>query len=63
MAVTTRARVTRTAWWPAGLAWALWALAMLGLAVVVWLDQRLRQTAQPELVVLTPTAIPPVLGR
>jgi hypothetical protein len=62
MAVTTTARVTRTAWWPAGLAWALWALAMLGLAVLVWLDQLLRQAAQPELVVLTPTAIPPVLG-
>jgi hypothetical protein len=62
MAVTTTARVTRVRWWPAGLAWALWALAMLGLAVLVWLDQLLRQTAQPELVVLTPTALAPVLG-
>ena len=62
MAVTTTAGVTRARWWPAGLAWALWALAMLGLAVLVWLDQLLRQTAQPELVVLTPTAFAPVLG-
>jgi hypothetical protein len=62
MAVTTTPRVARARWWLAGLAWALWALAMLGLAVLVWLDQLLRQTAQPELVVLTPTALAPVLG-
>jgi hypothetical protein len=62
MAVTTTARVTRVRWWPAGLAWALWALAILGLAVLVWLDQLLRQAGQPELVVLTPTALAPVLG-
>jgi hypothetical protein len=49
-------------WWPAGLAWTLWALVILGLGVVVWLDQLLRQTARPELVVLTPKAFPPVLG-
>jgi hypothetical protein len=35
---------------------------MLGLTVLVWLDQLLRQTGRPELVVLTPTAVPPVLG-
>jgi hypothetical protein len=45
-----------------GLAWALWALAILGLAVVVWLDRLLRHAARPELVVLIPSAIPPVLG-
>ena len=61
--MTSATRRTRPRWWPAGLAWALWALAILGLAVVVWLDQLLRQTAQPELVVLTPTALAPVLGR
>jgi hypothetical protein len=44
------------------LAWALWALVMLGVAVVVWPDQLLRQFARPELVVLTPKAFPPVLG-
>jgi len=40
----------------------LWALAMLGLAVFVWLDQLLRQAARPELVGLTSSAISPVLG-
>ncbi len=49
-------------WRPAWLAWALWALAIVGLVVTVWLDQLLRQTGRPELVVLIPTAIPPVLG-
>jgi uncharacterized SAM-binding protein YcdF (DUF218 family) len=44
------------------LAWVLWALAIAGLVVTVWLDQLLRQAARPELVVLIPTAIPPVLG-
>jgi hypothetical protein len=47
---------------PALLAWALWALAVLGLAVLVWVDHLLRQTGRPELIVLTPTAVPPVLG-
>jgi hypothetical protein len=49
-------------WRPAWLAWGLWALAVLGLAVLVWVDQLLRQTGRPELIVLTPTAVPPVLG-
>jgi hypothetical protein len=62
MAVTAVAAVTQARWRPGTLAWALWALAILGLAVVVWLDQLLRQAAGPELVVLKPTAIPPVLG-
>jgi hypothetical protein len=35
---------------------------MLGLVVLVWLDQLLRQTDRPELVVLNPTAFAPVLG-
>jgi hypothetical protein len=42
----------RPAWayqWPAGLAWALWALAMLGIPVTVWLDQLLRRAGMPEL--------------
>ena len=37
------------------------ALAILGLIVLVWLDQLLRQTGRPELIVLTSTAVPPVL--
>ena len=49
-------------WRRAWLAWVLWALAIVGLVVTIWLDQLLRQTGRPELVVLIPTAIPPVLG-
>ena len=63
MAVTIATRRTRPRWWPAGLAGALWALAMLGLAVFAWLDQLLRQAGRPELVVLIPTAIPLGSGR
>jgi hypothetical protein len=48
--------------WLAGLAWGLWTLTILGLVVLVWLDQLLRQTGRPELVVLNPTAFAPVLG-
>ena len=58
-AIAGRGRPRR---WPAVLGWALWALVILGVAVVVWLDQLLRQTGRPELVVLTPKAFPPVLG-
>ncbi|HET6751170.1 MAG TPA: hypothetical protein VFL71_18115 [Actinomycetes bacterium] len=31
-------------WWPAGLAWALWALAVLGLAAVPVVDQTMQPT-------------------
>ena len=36
-AVTSTAGLGRPRRWTAGLAWALWALAMLGLAVVPWI--------------------------
>jgi hypothetical protein len=39
MAVTSTAGLDRPRRWPAVLAWALWALAMLGLAVVPWMDR------------------------
>jgi hypothetical protein len=61
MAVTPPARASWSPWRP-WVAWTLWALAIAGLVVTVWLDQLLRQAARPELVVLIPTAIPPVLG-
>jgi hypothetical protein len=61
--VTPGARPARTRWWPAGLAWALWALFMVGMAVVAWLDHLLRQAGRPELVQLTAeNAIYAVLG-
>jgi hypothetical protein len=64
---TPGARPTRPAWspwrWgPARLAWALWVLAMLSVPVAAWLDHLLRQAGRPDLLELTPTAIPPVLG-
>jgi hypothetical protein len=49
-------------WNSSKLAWALWALAVLGLAVTVGMDQLLRRATPPELIVLVPTAIPPMLG-
>jgi hypothetical protein len=49
-------------WRPTWLAWGLWMLNLVGLVVLVWLDQLLRQTDRPELVVLNPTAFAPVLG-
>ena len=52
----------RSRWWPAALAWLVWALGVLTLAVAVWLDLLLRQAGRPELAVLTPKAFPPVLG-
>lgn len=45
-----------------GLAWILWALAMLGLVAVPWFDYLLRQAGRPDLVQLTPGAVPPILA-
>ncbi|HKP99841.1 MAG TPA: hypothetical protein VJ735_05875 [Actinomycetes bacterium] len=39
--------------WAARLAWALWALAMLGLAATAWFDHLLRQASRPDLVQLS----------
>jgi hypothetical protein len=44
------------------LAWVLWAVAMLGLVLVVWLDQLVRRAGRPDLVVVTFDAVPPLLG-
>jgi hypothetical protein len=35
---------------PAGLAWALWGLTLLGLAAAAWLDRLLRQAGRSDLV-------------
>jgi hypothetical protein len=48
MALTQAARVARPRWWPAGLAWALWALTLAGLGGVLWLDHLLRRAGSPE---------------
>jgi hypothetical protein len=60
--VTAVTRGAGPRWRPTLLAWGLWTLTILGLVVLVWLDQLLRQTDRPELVVLNPTAFAPVLG-
>jgi hypothetical protein len=63
MAVTSAAGLGRPRRWAAGLAWGLWALAMLGLAVVPWMDSLLRQAGRPDLVVLVPgSVVGPVLS-
>ncbi|HEV3463415.1 MAG TPA: hypothetical protein VG846_05475, partial [Actinomycetota bacterium] len=43
--------------WPAGLAWVLWALIMLGLAVVAWMDRLIIRAGRPDLAVLVPGSI------
>jgi hypothetical protein len=62
MAVTTAARHVRSRWWPAGLAWVLWALAVLGFATIPWFDHLLRQAGRPDLVQLNASGVPFVLA-
>jgi len=60
--VTPTARVTRMRWHSGVLAWALWALAMLGVVTIPWFDHLLRQARRPELTQLDATAVPMVLA-
>jgi hypothetical protein len=60
MVVTPAGRAAGLRWWPAGLAWALWALAILGLLVTAWLDHLLRQAGRPDLAQET-AGVEPVL--
>jgi hypothetical protein len=62
MAATPAARAGRARRWQTALAWTLWALGMLALAGVPWLDRLLRQAGRPDLVQLTPGTIPAVLS-
>jgi hypothetical protein len=57
MAVTSAAGLGRLRRWPAVLAWVLWALVMLGVAVVPWMDRLLRQAGRPDLAALVPGSI------
>jgi hypothetical protein len=57
MALTQAGRVTRPRWWPAGLAWALWVLAMLGIAAGLWFDHLLRQADRADLVQANASAL------
>ena len=62
MAVTPTARLARTPWRPAVLAWALWALTMLGFPIVTWLDHLLRRVGRPDLALWRPDTLPQVLA-
>jgi hypothetical protein len=56
--VSTGTRPVRTHRLPARLAWLLWALAMLGLTTLPWLDHLLRQAGRPDLGLLTTFSLP-----
>jgi hypothetical protein len=60
--VTRAVRPARTHWRPVGLAWALWALAMLGLAAVPWFDHLVRAAGRPDLAQLDASGVSGVLG-
>jgi hypothetical protein len=60
--VTPTARPAWPRWWPAGLAWALWVLAVLGLGATAWLDHLMRQAGLPELPSLSASSIPLVVA-
>jgi hypothetical protein len=57
MAVTSTAGLGRPRRWLAGLAWGLWALIMLGLAVVPWMDRLIIRAGRPDLAALVPGSI------
>jgi hypothetical protein len=60
--VTRSARSPRTRWRPAVLAWTVWALTVLGLPVIGWLDHLLRQAGRADVTLLTSDAVAYVLG-
>jgi hypothetical protein len=62
MAVNAAGRSARARWWPAGLAWALWVLALLGVATIPWFDHLLRQAGRPELTQLHAITLPSVVA-
>jgi hypothetical protein len=62
MAVTRAARLARPHWWPGVAAWALWALTMLAIPGIAWLDHLSRRAGRPELAQLTVGAVPPELA-
>ena len=60
--MTSTARRISSPWWPAGLAWALFALFLLVLATYPWLDRLIRQAGRPDLAPMTAFSIPPTLA-
>jgi hypothetical protein len=49
-------------WWPAGVAWALFALVLLEFGAYPWLDRLMRQAGRPELGLLIPFSVAPTLA-
>jgi hypothetical protein len=62
MAVTRTASGARPRWWTAGLAWALWALGMLGVVAIWRLDHLLRQAGRSDLAPLGADVAAPFLA-
>jgi hypothetical protein len=63
MAATQLARAARPRRsWPGALAWALWALILLGLLVVAWLDHLLREAGEPGTAFLRLGGIPQLVA-
>ena len=63
MQLTPATRRTGPRRWPGVAAWVLWALTMLGIPVIAWLDQLSRQAGRPELAQLTgDSVVGPVLA-
>jgi hypothetical protein len=62
MAVTADGWTVRPHWWTAGLAWALWALVVLSLALNWWQDRLLRQAGRPDLAPLGAGVVAPILA-
>jgi hypothetical protein len=60
--VNPAARRTRTPRWLTALPWALWALAMLGLAAIPWFDHLLRAAGRPEFAQLDASGMPAILA-
>ena len=62
MAVSSAARAARPGRRPVLAAWAVWALAMVGVATIPWFDHLLRRAGRPELTQLHVNTIPSVLA-
>jgi hypothetical protein len=60
--VAPATRLARPRWWPVGLAWAFWALAMLGIVAALWFDHLLRQAGRADLVQLNASGVPFLLA-
>jgi hypothetical protein len=62
MGMTPGARAAWPRWWAAGLAGALWVLAVLGIAATAWLDRLQRQAGVSELTWLHLSSIPQLVA-